>query len=330
MTHAVAPPQFVTKPWDPSDKILVPQGYGRIDGEHIVYDEPVGSRLTGDAEDALVRAIYDLDVTDPDARLALVETHCCPTVDTGYRTWVMDAFRDGLPRVRKADLDAVRGYIWRFCDSVGGRRYERLPENFVIQELQDLDIFDDDELLAFTNASGMVNLDERRAEEWAHLPSRVAIEELRASLAVVRLLGAHFVTSKLGGDLVDLWRVVYPVERESDCWGLFATYYEVALSKAHVHPQIEFFYDEDGLVRGDVGPHDLIDALTLQLAELIDSGLAVRVCKFKPCRKPFVRQRGRAKHGQYRTSGVMYCREECANAHAQRQSRLRKAQELAT
>jgi hypothetical protein len=45
---------------------------------------------------------------------------------------------------------------------------------------------------------------------------------------------------------------------------------------------------------------------------------AYRVCANEPCQRMFVRQAGRAQHGQHRTRGVRFCSSTCARAQSQR------------
>ena len=62
----------------------------------------------------------------------------------------------------------------------------------------------------------------------------------------------------------------------------------------------------------------------LQLYNHLAEGAAARRCANETCLRAFVRQRGRAEYDQYRTVGVKYCSRECARAQAQRQLRRRR------
>jgi hypothetical protein len=68
------------------------------------------------------------------------------------------------------------------------------------------------------------------------------------------------------------------------------------------------------------GPN-LYQVLCLQVANHLNEQTVLRQCANETCGRFFYRQRGRAKQGQHRTTGVMYCDSYCARAQAQRELR---------
>jgi hypothetical protein len=66
---------------------------------------------------------------------------------------------------------------------------------------------------------------------------------------------------------------------------------------------------------------DLYSGLCGQVFNLLAEGLPVRGCANETCEQEFVRQRDRAEHGQYRTTGVLYCSRACARAQVKRVAR---------
>lgn len=71
-------------------------------------------------------------------------------------------------------------------------------------------------------------------------------------------------------------------------------------------------------------PATIYGACCLQLYNHIAEKARFKRCANESCRQVFVRQRGRASSGQYRTEGVRFCTRECARAQAQRELRRRK------
>jgi len=73
-------------------------------------------------------------------------------------------------------------------------------------------------------------------------------------------------------------------------------------------------------IREDAWPEqDLMEAhpslfsvLCLQMWNHIAQETPYRVCQREDCRRLFVRQQGRAKHGQFKKTGSMYCTVQCA------------------
>jgi hypothetical protein len=76
-------------------------------------------------------------------------------------------------------------------------------------------------------------------------------------------------------------------------------------------------------------PHPLLhEFCALELYNHIAGQELYRTCRNANCGRSFVRQYGRAEHGQSRRQGVLYCSHACAQATAQRDYRRRKRARL--
>lgn len=102
----------------------------------------------------------------------------------------------------------------------------------------------------------------------------------------------------------------------------------MALTPFHVRVELHL---NEFVPAGEPVPN-VYQAACLQLANHIAEHVSYRRCASETCRRLFVRQRGGSKiasergieHGQYHSSGVMYCTPQCARAQAARVSRRRK------
>jgi hypothetical protein len=86
------------------------------------------------------------------------------------------------------------------------------------------------------------------------------------------------------------------------------------------HPRVVYI---GGAAEDEFVAAPLYAVCCLELFNHMVEAAQVRVCANDSCRRPFVRQRGRAEHGQYRIRGVKYCSSHCARAQAQRVYRRR-------
>jgi hypothetical protein len=71
---------------------------------------------------------------------------------------------------------------------------------------------------------------------------------------------------------------------------------------------------------------DLYPICCIELYKHIVELADYSICRNETCGRLFVRQIGRAKFGQHRTRGVLYCSSSCARAQAQRAYRRRTTQ----
>jgi hypothetical protein len=67
----------------------------------------------------------------------------------------------------------------------------------------------------------------------------------------------------------------------------------------------------------------LVSVCALELLNHVAEGAVYKRCQNETCGRLFVRQEGRAKHGQYRKRGVTFCSERCNSQQKQREYRRR-------
>lgn len=204
---------------------------------------------------------------------------------------------------------------------------EPLPLELVIRELIELDLSEPSELLEFSSAFGFAG------DNWfGYSPQEggeergVPLEIVVLDLASLRAKAMHWIIHKKGGDIQNAYddRQVPAIDR----WEDLASALDYGLEP--FRPRIRVTNDE-GFDTRSVGsrpaaPVAVTHGLTLQLAQLMEEDPRLKVCPV--CQGWWVRQRGRAKQGQYRTKGgVKYCSSRCASTQASRDARRRAAEE---
>lgn len=111
---------------------------------------------------------------------------------------------------------------------------------------------------------------------------------------------------------------------------------EKALSPAlrPFHPRLMLRYPKDAegrpTIAGRAAAVDFLSAslfavCALELFNHVAEDAAYKICANARCGRLFVRQEGRARHGQHRIEGVRFCSESCLRAQKQRDYRARQS-----
>lgn len=112
---------------------------------------------------------------------------------------------------------------------------------------------------------------------------------------------------------------------ESLAWQEFTAAFNEGMKHITVRAELTWDPDVKPLGKPTVG---LFSALCAQLHNLMVSEVEeLRTCANGTCGHRFTRQRGGAEHGQYRSTGVMYCTVRCAKTQGQRELRRRRKEQ---
>jgi hypothetical protein len=224
-----------------------------------------------------------------------------------------------------------------------------IPSELAIRELLEVDLNDRDAICAFLREFGMVI--PQRDSVSGSVPDAVDLEEVADRLLAARCVALHALAALKQEDVRAPWVEHSPmpirppkggwqtVARDTpeattealkksftvdDAWGYFI--YELNEGLGAFAPHVEYYatYAEElGSIPLPFGlpMPDLYSGLCGQVFNLLAEGLPVRRCANETCEQEFVRQRDRAEHGQYRTTGVLYCSRACARAQVKRVAR---------
>jgi len=228
----------------------------------------------------------------------------------------------------------------RFEWQVNGTRTKLEPQ-FFAQDLLAVDLHDDDALVEFLAMSslGFAPVD---AEYWPTNPCPDAaigalrgatyqdfpLEAPRWSLLRARAATLHLAAADAGESVLEPWRELgMRFDTQRLAWRWMAAMINAGLAGVPLH--LVLLDSEDQRVPVDLEDErevDLFTALCIQIASAAAGDELLRRCARPDCATLFLRQTGRAQHGQHRRSGVAYCSALCARRQAGRAYRERERQ----
>lgn len=147
------------------------------------------------------------------------------------------------------------------------------------------------------------------------------LDDLRLWILTAQAMVHHWLAYLDGASVEEAWDQPHPIFiRVANPWQAFAESLTAGLKPYRVRVS---YWSPDIDQPPELIP-DLFSGLCLQLFNLVVENLPVHSCANETCGRRFVRQRGGAEAGQYRTIGVRFCSPSCARAQAQREYRRRQ------
>ena len=225
-----------------------------------------------------------------------------------------------------------------------GLQHRPIEPELFIRRVPVVDVDDLDDVIAFSACHGLLKLphammslleappwsvrgidvsrwdDERHrgAHEGADVVHHVDSLSLAASM--MRSLVRSWASSMDGEPAAPNWSWIGARVSEEKAAAVAAFTMNQLLRPVAPQVQVAVSGRYQALINPD--PVDLSAAIAVQLYNAMVEGIQVRRCAH--CGTEFIRQQGRAAHGQFRTKGVLYCSSRCAKAASDRAHRQRK------
>ena len=244
-----------------------------------------------------------------------------------------------VQRARKVSVDP-KGWLRPYGDP---STWAPLPEELVLRQLLSVRCDNADDVVAFTTEHGIITqppedlglpcgLDIKRPREGI-----LHVNEVALYLRHAQAMTLHWIAALDREPVMSAWEaagVADPAVRmreeveDETAWVWFTGVLNAGLGglQPYVRSWTTLPLSGERLEYGAprVG---LFTGLAAQVFNLIVEGLPVRVCANETCQSRFVRQWGRSRKNQQRTTGVMFCSAACAKAQAQRECRRRHRRE---
>jgi hypothetical protein len=231
------------------------------------------------------------------------------------------------------DDSAIRGFVERWGPL--GVRWRQDPVSG--EQIEDNE---------YKNLVGLYEMADAHGDRYRDLREsvEVASDEAGPDVAVIEETMTEFrLGASLIRDVLQAWRSQRDDVAQSEPWEFLPEIFDEPTSPdgaaEHAddltHGLLSAFYPQfvrinitpDGQTRGGEPYFSEVPLISLMALEIYNhacENAEYKTCQNETCGRLFVRQEGRALHGQHRRTGVKYCTSECARAQAQRAYRRRQ------